>query len=87
MVESLLSRQHVSVLELGHLQVSTCVSEETLQCDYSNKLTCIQRDIVDMEIITNCQAMLVLTNHHATLLYIRVLYPKSIKVGVRYGQV
>jgi hypothetical protein len=85
-VESLLSRQHVSALALGHLQVSTCVSEETIQCDYSNRLTFIQRDLVDMETITNCQAMLILTNHHATYI-IRILYPKSIKVGVKYGQV
>jgi len=68
-VESLLSRKYVSALALGHLQVSTCVSEETIQCDYSNRLTFIQRDLVDMETITNCQAVLVLTNQHVTLLY------------------
>jgi hypothetical protein len=68
-MESLLSRRHVSALALGHLQVSTCVLEETIQCDYSNRLTFIQQDLVDMETITYCQAMLVLTNHHVTLLY------------------
>ena len=52
-VESLLGRRHVSALALGHLQVSTCVSEETIECDYSNKLTFIQRDLVDMESVKN----------------------------------
>jgi hypothetical protein len=81
-VESLFSRQHVSALALGHLQVSTCVSEETIQRDYSNTLTFIQRDLVDMETIINSQAILVLTNQ---LCYIRLLYPKSTNVGVRCG--
>jgi len=65
-MESLLGGRHVSTLVLGHLQVWACVSEETIQCDCSGGLTFIQRDLVDVEAITNCQAMLVLTNHHAT---------------------
>jgi len=73
-MESLLIRQYVSALALGHLHVSACVSVESIQCDYSNSLKIIQRDFVDMETITNCQAMLVLTNHRTTMLY-RVLCP------------
>jgi hypothetical protein len=67
-MESLLGIRHVSALALGHLQVSTFVSEETIQCDYSNRLTFIQRDLVDMENITKCQAVLVITKTPPLLL-------------------
>jgi len=58
-VEYLLLRQHVSALAPGHHQVSTCVSEETIQCsiDIANN---IQRDLVDNVTIGDCQEKLVL---------------------------
>ena len=53
-MEYLLLRQHVSALALGHLQVSNCVSKETIQCSiYIARI--IQRDRVDRVTIDNCQ--------------------------------
>ena len=78
MVEYLLLRQHVSVLALGHHQVSNCVSEENIQC--SMHIAHInQRDLVDNVTINNCQKKLVYKMK--IISYIKNMYTMS-KVGV-----
>ena len=74
----LLSTQHVLALELGHHQVSNCVSEETIQC--SMHIARInQRDLIDNVTIDNCQKKLVYKI--MIISYIRHMYCMG-KVGV-----
>jgi hypothetical protein len=55
---NLLLRQHVSALTLGHHQVSTRVSVETILCSM-HIAHIVQRDLVDNVTIDNCQEKLV----------------------------
>ena len=76
-MEYLLLRQHISVLALGHHQVSNCVSGETIQ--YSMHIAhVIQRDLVDNVTIYNYQKKQVYKIK--IISYIRLMYSVS-KVG------